>query len=386
MYSKIKVAFDSQIFSAQTYGGVSRYYYELIGELNKKKSFSAILVAPFFINKYVKNIITEGFFFPSICQRLPLKFFGINRRYFINFERLIGIFLSYVYLSVSRPKIIHETYYLPFGIGFSSAIRVLTIYDMIHEIFPELFGDHDLTSSFKRIAVNRADHIICISKATKNDLMKFFGIPEEKISVVYLAPSTNSLRVFSNEVLRLGTRPYLLYVGSRRGYKNFINFLNGYIRSSFLKDNYGIICFGGGEFDFEERKILNQYGLLSDMDSKVKHISGDDLLLGSYYKNASVFVYPSRYEGFGLPPLEAMSHDCPVACSQASSIPEVVGNAASYFDPENVEEITSAIEKILIEPGFREELIKRGRQRLKHFSWEKCATETENVYANLLKD
>lgn len=102
------------------------------------------------------------------------------------------------------------------------------------------------------------------------------------------------------------------------------------------------------------------------------------------YKKASLFVYPSLYEGFGIPPLEAMSLGCPVACSNTSSIAEVVSNAGVYFDPYSVESISNTIKFILYDDSLRKELIKKGEKRIKYFSWEKCSLETYNLYKKLI--
>jgi glycosyltransferase involved in cell wall biosynthesis len=107
-------------------------------------------------------------------------------------------------------------------------------------------------------------------------------------------------------------------------------------------------------------------------------------MLAELYKHARVFVYPSLYEGFGIPPLEAMAYDCPVVCSNVSSIPEVVGDAGQYFDPTSTGEIMAAIERTATEPTLRNTLIEAGRKRIQKFSWEQCATETLAVYRKLL--
>ena len=139
---------------------------------------------------------------------------------------------------------------------------------------------------------------------------------------------------------------------------------------------FEIICFGGGRFTNIEWELFNQLGL----KERIKQFSGNDELLGQLYNSASVFVCPSLYEGFGLPLLEAMAHDCPVICSNTSSLPEVVGDAAELFDPFDIDSIGNALEKILFSTERREELINLGTHQLKHFSWKKCAEETLQIY------
>ena len=117
---------------------------------------------------------------------------------------------------------------------------------------------------------------------------------------------------------------------------------------------------------------------------QVMHVGGSDERLAAMYKGAAALVYPSKYEGFGIPPLEAMSLDCPVICSNTSSIPEVVGEAGEYFDPFDQDSIRAAIERVLQSPARRQQLVVLGRSRCKLFSWERCAEQTAAVYRRLV--
>ena len=132
-------------------------------------------------------------------------------------------------------------------------------------------------------------------------------------------------------------------------------------------------------FDKEEVKFIKSVGLKSN---QVTHVSGDDNTLKNLYQSAEALVYPSLYEGFGMPPLEAMANGCPVVSSNTSSMPEVIGDAAEYFNPESVEELLSAIENVL-SSNRKEELVNLGFKRVKMFSWKKCAKETLSVYQRL---
>jgi glycosyltransferase involved in cell wall biosynthesis len=114
-------------------------------------------------------------------------------------------------------------------------------------------------------------------------------------------------------------------------------------------------------------------------------MSGDDALLSRLYRQATAFVYPSLYEGFGIPPLEAMSFDCPVVCSNTSSIPEVVGDAARLFDPADIDALRAAIEAVVGSPDLRDNLVRRGRKRIRHFSWDRTAMETMDIYRELVQ-
>jgi glycosyltransferase involved in cell wall biosynthesis len=148
-----------------------------------------------------------------------------------------------------------------------------------------------------------------------------------------------------------------------------------------MRREFLLVVFGGNPFGTGELSRIRHLGL---SESNVKHISGSNKVLASLYKRASAFVYPSFYEGFGIPPLEAMSFDCPVACSNTSSLPEVVGDAALLFDPEDTDAIRTSIENVLTSPEIRATLISRGRERIKRFSWDRCASETVKIYRELV--
>ncbi len=260
-----------------------------------------------------------------------------------------------------------------------SARRVVTVYDMIHERFPDSFSPRDRGKQIKAHAVQRADHVICISENTRRDLIETLGIPEEKTSVCYLGCSL-STRIAQNATQKRS--PYILYVGHRGGYKNFETLLRAYGHSTLLKSEFRLVCFGGGAFTSREKAMIEELGILP---TSIKQVSGNDDVLAGLYNTASVFVYPSLYEGFGIPPLEAMSFDCPVVCSNAGSLPEVVGNAAEMCDPRNEENIRQAIVKVVTSSDLSRDLVSRGRLRVKIFSWERCAMETLATYKMILQ-
>ena len=284
-------------------------------------------------------------------------------------------------LRTMAPDIVHETYYYKYGLGPRRARRVLTIYDMIHEKFAASFLRTDKTARYKALAAERADHVVCISESTRRDVSEILRLPPDKTSVIYLGfdlMKDSHDRV--NDAAVPLSEPYLLYVGKRGGYKNFLRLLEAYAASSQLKAHYRLICFGGGGFTTDELKTIHALGM---DEHHVRQFGGNDQLLAKFYKHASAFIFPSLYEGFGLPPLEAMSQDCPVVCSHTSSIPEVVGDAGEYFDPGDVEAIRVAIERVVMSDSHREQLIAKGHERLKCFSWNRCAAETLDVYRKL---
>jgi glycosyltransferase involved in cell wall biosynthesis len=262
------------------------------------------------------------------------------------------------------------------------AKRVITVYDMIHERFASTWLGSEVTTAAKKAAVTRADHVICISESTRRDLLELFDIPEHKVSVTYLGFDTlSSEKQIASTLTESSHPPYLLYVGGRSGYKNFEGMLRTVASSQFLKNNFSIICFGGGVFTKVEMSLIEKLGMES---TKVRQIGGGDDILVHLYQGAEAFVYPSLYEGFGISPLEAMSLGCPVICSNTSSIPEVVGDAGEYFDPGNTESICSAIERVVQSQTRRDELVEKGRKRCAIFSWGRCASETLSIYRSLI--
>lgn len=277
-------------------------------------------------------------------------------------------------LTTQAFDIAHHTYYWPLPDSLSVHARVTTIHDMIDEtIVP-----NPRKSSLKRRSVQQADHVICVSEHTRKALLECYDIAPEKVSVVHLGkpappplpPATPDERI----------TPYILYIGERGGYKNFGCLAQAFASSVRLSRDFQLVCFGGKPFSSDEIKSFAALGLASN---QVQHCSGDDDMLIALYRDASLFVYPSLYEGFGLPPLEAMSMGTAVACSDATSIPEVVGKAGEYFDPTRMDSIMHAMESVLYAATRRQELIALGHERSAHFSWDRCARETLDIYRTL---
>lgn len=369
----MKIAYDHTIFSLQEYGGISRYFCRLSETLSNEPDVQAKVFAPLYLNRYLQALPTElvvGAYLP----RIP---------YTWKARRLINNVAAPALIKGWQPDILHDTYYSGFSPAQQGTRRVSTVYDMIHEKFANEFSDAAVVTARKKRALAEADHVICISEHTRRDLIELFSLPEEKVSAVLLGFDQLPLPVVDTpvaEALRQG-KPYLLYVGLRGGYKNFSSLLRAYAASSRLRLSHRVICVGGGAFSGEERALILELGLDSE---QVVQINGDDQTLALHYKYAAAFVYPSRYEGFGIPPLEAMALECPVVCSDTSSIPEVVGNAGVYFSPDDLESMRAAIESVVESESESNALRSRGQQRCALFSWEQCAWETLGVYRSLL--
>ena len=369
----MKIAFDQQVFLLQEYGGISRYICSLAKELALMPDVQTQVVAPLHFNRNLaalKHLAGARYFLPKVNSKLfrPLAFTSRHLA-----RRLISRF---------RPDILHETYYSFDDYQPTGAKLVLTVYDLIHERYPELFERSHMTTGPKKAAAQRADHVICISESTRRDVIEFCDVPPEKTSVVYLGVDVEFIRASERTAGRLGPpRPFLLYVGARGGYKNFDRFFRAFAQSARLKSEFDLVCFGGGPLRSDELKAASELGL---RQGQLTHRGGSDALLAQLYSEAEALVYPSLYEGFGIPPIEAMAVGCPVITSNTSSLPEVVGNAGEYFDPNDQAAIMQAMERVVGSPTRRAELIALGLQQYRQFTWEKCARETHEIYRNLL--
>jgi len=366
----MKIVFDHQIFSWQLYGGISRYFYEIANRIAATKGNDVEVFAPLYVNEYFRR---GGGLRPR-GLKIPQSPRYARAKYWIN--RIISE-------STLRPRknvdIFHETYFCQTDHCPCSAKRIVTVYDMIHEIFPDLFPQ-DNTSKIKAFAIKRADHIICISENTRRDLINLLNVPKDKTSVVHLGYSLTTEG--AGEVSSVVGSPYILYVGDRKSHKNTERLLRVYADSSALRNNFRLVFFGGGTFTESEYGMMKKLSLSA---ANVMQLTGGDGVLTDLYSGATAFVYPSLYEGFGIPPLEAMSLNCPVVCSNTSSMTEVVGDAAELFNPEDEGDMLKAIHNVVTSPARSADLIERGRRRCKQFSWDKCAMDTLNVYRKVLQ-
>jgi glycosyltransferase involved in cell wall biosynthesis len=363
----LQLIYDYQIFFWQKYGGISRYIYEIATRLSQDSNFNVKILAMGYINEYLKDCkqnIVCGFPIPNIP-----KTGNIRDRF--NYQ------MSKILLHQSPPAIIHETFYSLRKLAPKQTKKVLTVYDLTDE----KFNPESEIIKHKAVSIKRADRIICISQNTKSDLIEILSVEPSKISVIYLGCSLHENELNNQSKQQSFDFPYILYVGERYGYKNFDRLLEAYASSPTLKKDFKLVYFGSAQLGTKELEKAKQMGI--EPDSLV-YCSGNDALLKQLYQEAATFVYPSLYEGFGIPPLEAMSLGCPVVCSNTSSLPEVVGEAAELFDPYNIENITHALETVLYSTKRTEKLRLLGRERAKLFSWQQCARQTKEVYLSLI--
>lgn len=373
----MRVHFDSQIFAAQSFGGISRYCANLVRELNGLEDLEPMILAPIHLNAYLQALpqhLVWGRQAPSTALPKPVV-------------RAASWLACAAMQRLRSSDILHRTYYYPYCHLPGRAKNVLTVHDMIHEKFPRYFSPHDPIVRWKKQAIAGADKIICVSEHTRKDLLELNeDVAPDRVTVTHLGfdaldrlvPETPA-HAFREQTLGKD-RPYILYVGHRGGHKNFSTLLQAYAVSPWLRDQFDLLCFGGGSFTKAEQAMIARAG----QRLRIRQIGGADPLLAASYRHASLFVYPSLYEGFGIPPLEAMSLGCPVACSRASSIPEVVGNAAAFFDPTSIDDMRQTMESVLDKSAVSSRLVALGHAQSSAFSWKRCAQATAAVYREVL--
>lgn len=367
----MKILFDHQCFVQQQFGGVSRYHYQLIKELNRQQNVEAKLSLKYSNNFYINA--DKDF---NVNQFFPNKKFYFKRTLLDYINR----FSTNRELEKRDFDIFHPTYYNPYFLKYlNDKPFVLTVYDSIHEKFPEIINSIDRTLENKRVLLSKANLILAISNSTKNDLIQLHNILSEKIEVVYLAASINKNLVSQNLKKDLPDK-YILFVGNRDFYKNFNNFILAIEPLLIEQKELFLICAGGGNFTNSER----QFFISKKIGNKILHKSADDITLATLYSNALAFVFPTLYEGFGIPVLEAMNCDCPVIMSNSSSLPEVGGDAAIYFNPNNIDEMREKIISVIFNNDLINDLISKSKTQKEKFSFERTAKQTIEAYNRLL--
>lgn len=351
----MKILYDHQIFCQQGRGGISRYFYELFRQQSDDNRVCSSVFIGTNRNEYLReNDHGAKIFGPNI--RLKSQVRGIR-----HFNDLLW--------SMSAPfvgaDIYHATYYTKLP-SPRRARRVITVYDFI----PERFNDGSVAT--KNFLINRSkifnacDFAICISEATRLDLIRYTNIKPENTSVVYLGCDP----VFSASSKR--REDFILYVGARGGYKNYKLLKEAYEGDAELWSRYKLVCFGGGPLASHEVPV----------NGTVIQLSGSDEALADYYARAAVFVYPSLYEGFGLPILEALASRCPLITTQGGSLREVGGDYANYISGENAVELADSIKRVLTNVKvFPDSEV---QAYLSRYTWANCWRETLSVYRKVL--
>ncbi len=366
---KLKLLFDPQGFKLP-YGGVARYFTEMIYHADSEKNIEVIFPVLYSENYHLieKKLSPKNLLVYINEKQFQLKYHLLKIVYKV--QELYTIFK----IKQNNFDVFIPTYYGPFFIKHLKKPFVLTVYDMIHEKFPAYFPVNDITVGQKLLTMHAASKIIAISESTKNDILELYpDIPSQKIEIVYLASSIEKGTVS----IKL-PKKYLLFVGNRGYYKNFPRFFNAIIPILKKDENLVLFCAGGGAFTYEEIQTFEENGL----KSQVIQYKFKDSELYEIYKNAIAFIFPSEYEGFGIPVLEAMSSECPAILSNVSSLPEIGGDAAIYFDPYDEMDIKNKVESVIMDEELRKNMKEKGLQQSRLFTWEKTFKQFIEVVAS----
>lgn len=361
----MKILYDGTAFTNQGAGGINRYFANLISRFPAE--FEPALLT---FNVRAHNwpvhpnlrIYKAPLFTPDrVARRLGRYYFRAAARQF-------------------KPDIVHPTYYYSLGmrrLNSYSCPSVITVYDFIHDILAPSPAIQQLEVASQNQAIADADAILCISNHTKSDLLERFPHYESKVHVIPLASEIDLSMTHGNE--NVPDRPYFLFVGSRPSYKNFEGLTRAFAH---LAQSDPEICLAvvGKPFTQVENKLFEDLKI----SSRVQCCGiVSDTHLARLYRHSLALVYPSFYEGFGIPPLEAMACETVVIAANNSSIPEVTGDAALLFDATDISELADLLRAVAHGDIDRSELIDKGRTRAAQFSWERTAKQTADVYRSL---
>ncbi len=384
-----KILYDSQAFDMQTHGGVSRCFTELY--LHRPKELDIEIPVIETNNTYLNNIGYPymGYTFDNFMHKghgmlkkmLYKLTYNFKYGYYSKWDRrpLLNKYESIKLLQEGDFDVFHPTFFDPYFLPYiGQKPFVLTVHDMITELYPQYYPADEPQRNNKKRLIPLATHIVAVSENTKRDIMRFFDIPEDRISVVYhgvdntpYIPTLNSNKYGE----------YILYVGERHWYKNFINFVRYVTPIMKRHKEIKIVC-TGKPFSYEEEVLLDFIGM-RDRFVQIYVKSNQEFL--DLYHNAITFVYPSEYEGFGIPILEAYKADCPVMLNRASCFPEIAGDAAVYFNMDNAaSDFEEQFENLYhLNSNDREDLLRKQRQQLSKYTWGNSALQLADIYKRL---
>lgn len=360
--AKLTVGFDDQIFLAQQRGGISKYFVELVQRLPEQG------IDPVILSTSTRNIhLAESGLVPEAPPQNPV----LAKLTWATW-RIAGRPRT-TPRPLPRLDVLHHTFTHPSYLGMWRGPRVVTVFDMTPELFPEYFklGNPHFA---KRTFCERSDAVISISENTAQDMARLyspailekthtipFGVGEQ-----FFGPYTNELPV---------PERYLLFVGVRSGYKDFPAALEAWRRVAATDDGLDLVVAGGGAFTPDEERALAATG----MRSRIHRVAPSDATMPELYRRAEVFLFPSRYEGFGLPTLEALAAGVPVVLADASCSREVGGDAALYFAPGDVDALVAQIRRAQ-EREYAQTARTTGPAHARLFSWDRLAATTAELY------
>ncbi len=382
--NSLSVYMHPRAFWFLKFSGVSRYVCELAQHLEQMGVEVQIPIRDT-INEYLKALPA----FPRMAAAASQAPWHVRAMHKLlsktplreKARRMELRYQSIEYMKTHQYDIVHPTHnnaieILPF---VGNRPLVVTVHDMTHELRPSSFRKTDPSSYRKRLFVERANRVIAISQCTKNDLVRLFQVDPDKVDVIHHGNSL-TLPQKADTIEPEHPERYVLYVGGRNGYKNFATFAKAFAQVAATDESLHMVCAGGGAFTAQEMQELHQLGIAGRCTQR--WVTDEELAV--LYHRALCFVYPSEYEGFGLPILEAYECGAPVICAQASCFPEIAASAAAYFSPFDAGELSAKMAGIIRSADTRNAMREAGRMRLADFSWKKTAEKTLETYLKVL--
>ncbi len=370
----MKIGIDASRAFGEKRTGTEEYSYQLI------KNFAMMDLSRHQVFLYARGNHLIDFDLPDNFQ---LKIIYTNR-----FWTQIGLASE---MMMNKPDILFvPSYAVP---QIHPAKTVVTIHGLEYRFCPECYSlkERLILELNTRFSIKLASKIITPSENTKKDLIKFYKVDSDKIKVIY--HGAESQKYIKSKIYKVREDEFnILFIGRLEKRKNIINLIKAFeiFKNNFRNppnplfqkgnSNVELILAGKAGFGFAEIKKAIEVSPYKKEIILKNYISEKEK--NELYKKAKLFILPSFYEGFGLPILEAMSYGVPVVCSNISSLPEVAGDAAILIDPNNIEEIAEAMDKVFNDDNLREEMIEKGFENVKKFNWEKCARETINKLLN----
>ena len=366
------VLFDDEIFSVQVHGGISRYFTELINGLATMSDMDVQLPFRLTVNKYLAD--SASFHGHMLGGNIAIP----GGR---TITRMVNRRTTGRALARGRSDIVHATLYDPTLVAqLGRAKLIITVHDMVPELMPHAVGgiSEDFTHD-KKSLIAQADGVIAVSATTAADITRLTERPRDRISVIHHGISEEMRwRPEYGHELALPER-FLLCVGQRRAYKNFAAIAPALARTLRNDPDLSVVCFGGSPFTVGETAPFDSAGVRSRLIAT----GGDDRALASAYARALALVYPSSYEGFGMPILEAMVNRCPVLVQRLSCLPEIADEAAMYFDAKQEDETAEILGRVARDANLRHQLAEAGLKRAACFTWQRCADQHADLYRSL---
>jgi len=362
----MKILFNNTIFFNQRFGGISRYFVNL-GKSLENINLDYSVISPIYKNVYLKELNKKnikGIFFKKYPN--------------YNFIKSFNNFLENLYIKKVKPNIVHDTYYSKNLYKNSNFKKIITIHDLIYENFSNYYSykiEDKLND--KKLAIEKSDFIICVSNTTKNQLLDIYNIDEKKVKVIYHGADHLDNINLDNINFKID-KNFILFVGARSKYKKFDLLLKAYSKLENVKNDFDLVCFGGGNFSKEENDIIRKL----DVVENIKLFSNyNDAILKYLYTNAKILVIPSEIEGFGLPIIEGMRNKCNILASDIGTFKEIGKDKINYFENGNIDSLIHELEKKTFTEN--KNLILQASEYSKNFTWLSCAKYTFDIYSEM---